>query len=465
MASYQNYIFRAILLAIIYFLAGKVSFASAQANSIITIVIFTSEGFALAAALIYGRSVLPGIFFGQLFLALSGGIDTLPALLISLTNTAEASIAIILFKKFKLQLSLKSLRDLLGLFLLIALVLQPFSATVGNLILLGFGITQAEEFMVDFFSWWLGNTMGQFLITPFLLYLWAEYKKINILESLLIATLFFFVTYFIIIIVQTHYLALLFSTTLTLVILLSTQRGMFYTSLSIIVITLVSLHSAHLEIGLFSTNDEINNIISLNFYILSHILLGLIIGTLFHEKKRAIEELRHTANYDLLTGLANRNLLRELLHRVRSMYNRYKHKSAICFIDIDGFKLVNDTLGHNAGDIVLKNVAKRISNNIREEDSLVRLGGDEFVLILMNHTSNKNLEKKLETILNSIREVIVIEDKNVNVSLSIGVSIYPDNSNSTRDVMQQADKAMYIAKKIGKDTYVFFDSLQSNASL
>ena len=465
MLSYQNYFFKTILIAFIYFLAGKASFSIYQSASIITIVIFISEGFALAAVLIYGRSILLGIFLGQLFLALSVGMDTLPALLISLTNTIEAYIALILFKRYKLDLALSTLRDILGLLLLIVLVLQPFSAIVSNLILISFGSTQSQDYIVNIFSWWFGNSMGQFLITPFLLYVWTKYKKINILELILVTISSFSISYFLLIILQTEYFALLFSVTLTFVIILSTQRNLIYASLSIVVIALVAIYSTHLNIGLFSTNNIIKNIVSINFYILSHILLGLIIGTLFQEKEKALEELKNQVNYDFLTGLANRNLLTELLHRVVVMSHRYKQRSAICFIDVDGFKLVNDTLGHDAGDTVLKSIAVRISNLIREEDTLVRLGGDEFVLILMNHMSQKELKTKLKSILDSIREVIIIDEKEIRVSLSIGVSIYPDDSSSTESVMQQADKAMYIAKSRGKDGYVFFDSEKYNKTL
>ena len=167
------------------------------------------------------------------------------------------------------------------------------------------------------------------------------------------------------------------------------------------------------------------------------------------------------ALYDPLTGLPNRNLLNERMNHAIAMAHRFKIKSGICFIDIDGFKNVNDLFGHNAGDAVIKTVTQRINSFLGEEDSLIRLGGDEFLLIAMDMQTRKRLNEALDQISISIKAPIKIDENTVNVSLSIGVSICKDDSESTSLLIKQADTAMYQAKKRGKDQYIYHKDLST----
>jgi integral membrane sensor domain MASE1 len=164
------YYAQTLFIAAVYFALGKLSFLDASQNSIITIVIFTAEGFALASAILYGKKVWPGIFIGQFLLAVSMDMQILPAMGIAAVNSVEAVIAVVLFEKFKLNKSLTTKRDVVGLAMLILFVLQIFSALFGNIILLSSSIITGNQFLSSFFSWWFGNSMGQLLVTPFLLY-------------------------------------------------------------------------------------------------------------------------------------------------------------------------------------------------------------------------------------------------------------------------------------------------------
>lgn len=167
-----------LLLAISYFVFGHLSFLVHVDNVLVTPVLFASEGIALAFALRYGPGVWPGVFAGQLALALSRGLPLLPALGISAVNSIEAVLAVVLFRAFKLDANLRRARDLAGLLALVFLVLQPFSAAAGNAILWSSGlIADPSALAQSWTNWWIGNSMGQMLVTPLLLVLFSGMRN------------------------------------------------------------------------------------------------------------------------------------------------------------------------------------------------------------------------------------------------------------------------------------------------
>lgn len=164
---------QALVLAVLYFLFGHASFLVQVDDVLVTPVLFAPEGIALAMALRFGAAVWPGIFAGQLALALSLGLAPLPAVAISAVNSIEAVMAVFLFRSFRLDVTLPRARDLAGLLLLIFFVLQPFSATLGNAALWASGIVDRAELPSSWLNWWIGNSFGQMLVTPLLLALLA----------------------------------------------------------------------------------------------------------------------------------------------------------------------------------------------------------------------------------------------------------------------------------------------------
>ena len=175
-------------------------------------------------------------------------------------------------------------------------------------------------------------------------------------------------------------------------------------------------------------------------------------------RKKTQERLNKLANYDILTGLPNRALFLDRLSMAMKTSMRTNALIALLFIDLDGFKKVNDSYGHEAGDILLKEVAHRLTVTMRKSDTVSRLGGDEFTIILTNIKSIESLDVVLERIRQVIVKPIQIDDKEALVSPSIGVSVYPLNNNikDSFEFIRQADMAMYQAKKSGKNTYKYF---------
>jgi diguanylate cyclase (GGDEF)-like protein len=169
------------------------------------------------------------------------------------------------------------------------------------------------------------------------------------------------------------------------------------------------------------------------------------------------------AHFDQLTGLPNRTLLLDRLSQAISISSRSNHKISLLFIDLDGFKQVNDTFGHSIGDCLLKEVGKRLLGCIREGDTVARLGGDEFVVSLLE----SNLTRAImvtERILEKLRQPydFGLNEDITSISGSIGIAEYPDNAGNRDDLLDTADKAMYVAKKRGKNQFAVFDSTNSN---
>ncbi|MFL6709984.1 MAG: EAL domain-containing protein [Massilia sp.] len=183
------------------------------------------------------------------------------------------------------------------------------------------------------------------------------------------------------------------------------------------------------------------------------------------ERKRAEERIKHMAHHDALTGLPNRSLIGDRLDQAILHAQRKRRCVAVAFIDLDGFKLVNDGLGHNAGDELLKVVGARMQQCLRADDTLGRFGGDEFVVILSDLADNAlAVTPVLEKIRQAVREPVQVEGQQVQVSCSMGVVMYPRDGVDPTTLMMNADAAMYRAKELGSNNFQFYTS-EMNASV
>jgi diguanylate cyclase (GGDEF)-like protein/PAS domain S-box-containing protein len=183
------------------------------------------------------------------------------------------------------------------------------------------------------------------------------------------------------------------------------------------------------------------------------------------ERKLAEERIRHLAHHDELTGLPNRSLIRDRLDQAVLNAQRNGKHLALAFVDLDGFKLVNDGLGHNAGDELLKVVGRRMGACLRRNDTLGRLGGDEFVILLPDVPGEAlALTPVLEKIRQAVTEPVLIDDQAVQVSCSMGVVMYPRDGEDPKTLMMNADAAMYRAKDLGSNNFQFY-TREMNASV
>lgn len=174
------------------------------------------------------------------------------------------------------------------------------------------------------------------------------------------------------------------------------------------------------------------------------------------ERKLAEQKIAHLAHYDHLTDLPNRALFLNSLEHSILLAKRNNYKVAVLFLDLDGFKKVNDALGHEAGDQLLREVAKRLKEAIRASDTVARVGGDEFTFVLDGIESDENASLMANKIIAALSEPFDLKGQRCHVGGSVGISIFPDDSNDLEKLIKQADEAMYLAKQCGKNTYKFY---------
>lgn len=195
------------------------------------------------------------------------------------------------------------------------------------------------------------------------------------------------------------------------------------------------------------------------FTLLALSLAAIWIRTLYNTRKAlkiSESKIRHQSNIDSLTGLINRRYMYDILSdsTTKSPTNNC---FALLFLDLDEFKEVNDTLGHNVGDELLKSVAKRLRNCVRPEDIVGRLGGDEFVIILNNTHKQDDIEYIAKQACKSLSSEFMLQGHSINVSTSIGITLFPNDATTADDLLINADQAMYACKNSGSNGYCFFD--------
>lgn len=176
------------------------------------------------------------------------------------------------------------------------------------------------------------------------------------------------------------------------------------------------------------------------------------------ERKRYQEELERQANHDMLTGLPNRILLADRVEQGMARAARLGYYLVVVFIDLDNFKFINDSLGHNAGDELLKEIAGRLSHCVRTSDTVARLGGDEFVLLLNDHFRSSTIISQLRRVLAEIGRPVMLSGREFHVGASLGVAMYPADGEDPASLLKHADTAMYAAKNRGRNNFQFFTS-------
>ena len=178
--------------------------------------------------------------------------------------------------------------------------------------------------------------------------------------------------------------------------------------------------------------------------------------------KKSNEKIEFLAHHDPLTGLPNRLLLKARLNKSIEIAKKENKKLALIFIDIDNFKLINDTYGHSIGDNIINLVASRLQNSIRKDDTISRIGGDEFILVIEDIIELNHIKKIAQNILDNFNKPIKMQEYLFDVTLSMGISIYPHDGYNDEDLIKHADTAMYSAKNLGKNQFQFYKNEMTN---
>ena len=225
-----------------------------------------------------------------------------------------------------------------------------------------------------------------------------------------------------------------------------------------------------LELGNTQAGDDLHQLQNQTTLIatLTTLVLGLLLlivlrrmYSLMMARETALQQshdaLESVAYHDALTQLPNRRLLMEHLRHAVANSDRHGHRLAVCFLDLDGFKQVNDRYGHDAGDEVLCQVARRLQDGVRASESVARLGGDEFVILLTDFGDLARCEDILQRLLTDLSQPIQIGQHSVQVQASIGVALYPAPGAKSDALLERADQAMYRAKQAGKNCWRFYE--------
>jgi diguanylate cyclase (GGDEF)-like protein/PAS domain S-box-containing protein len=182
------------------------------------------------------------------------------------------------------------------------------------------------------------------------------------------------------------------------------------------------------------------------------------------DRRVAETRAQHLADHDPLTGLPNRRLLEDRLTQALAASHRNRKQTAVVFVDLDRFKNINDTLGHSVGDVVLKEVAERLMKQLRVVDTVCRMGGDEFVVILPEIKRASDAANVSAKILETMAQPFMVEDRELHITTSIGISVFPDDGRDAESLIRNADAAMYHAKGTGRANYQFFTEQMNQAA-
>ena len=560
--------FRLTVLSLGYFLAGQASFMVSVSHGIVTQVVFAAEGFGLGFVILYGYRMWPGIFVGQLALALNNGLALGPALGVSAVNSLEVILAAFLYKKFHLSPALDRLRDVIGLFLLVFIVFQPFSATMGVSLLCASGVIPWVNWGSSWGAWWFGNGLGQILVTPFFLSFMnlprnakIAWGKAALIGFLIVPTCWYFIH-----LIQGSSFALVFAVLTPVLVLAAVWGGMTAATLGNCMVAIIALVVTRLGRGPFVV-DEISQILELNIFLLGSAFTSQFIAVLFDERRRSKNALQRYVDIidkyvitsstdtngvitgsseafsrisgfskaellgkqhnivrhpdtppsfyqnmwdtlqrgeiwmgelknlsksgqvywvkgsiepnrgedgsitgytsirqditdkkrieelsvkDHLTQIYNRMKLDECLQLEISRADRYSRPLSIILIDIDHFKKVNDSFGHQIGDQVLVQVAKLLKKNVRDADIPGRWGGEEF-LVICPETELIGVQALAEKLRQAVQDFIFPEVGSKTISLGVAARA---NDESDFELVRRADEAMYKAKNQGRNQVV-----------
>ncbi|HXW76862.1 MAG TPA: EAL domain-containing protein [Candidatus Eremiobacteraceae bacterium] len=183
------------------------------------------------------------------------------------------------------------------------------------------------------------------------------------------------------------------------------------------------------------------------------------------QRKLAEEKLAHLAHHDALTGLPNRVLLLERLSQSMAFARRHETMTAVLYLDLDRFKIINDTLGHGVGDVVLKAVGERLSRAVRTSDTVARPGGDEFIIVLADVRDESDVRSVADKIVATFKDPFIVSDSEFFLSTSIGISLYPNDGDDVDSLIKHADAAMYQAKDKGRNNLQFYTAAIHEATL
>ena len=455
-----------VVLAAVYFAVAKLSLLLAIPPGYATAV-WPSSGIALAATILFGNRLWPGVWLGAALVNYTVNSSPVLALVMGTGNALEALAGAALIRRYTgVSRGFEHGRDVVK-FVAIAAVSCTIAATVAVLSMTAVGSVSWPEHVPNWWTWWQGDVTGIIIVTPLILSWrlrkaepWSRQKKLEAAGFgvlLLILTLLIFSE-------ATEFLSpfpLTFAI-LPLMIWAALRFSQQVVTTATAVVSAFAIHYTVNGVGPFTLWSLNESLLILLAFISTLVFTGLVLSALriergqaMDELKRAMIDLREQAITDPLTGVYNRRYLWEFLRREWVRAKRKDSSLAVIMIDLDHFKRINDTYGHQAGDFVLTAVAGLLRKHIRSSDIVCRYGGEEFALVLPE-ASPGSVKLRAEYIRAAIKRLdLRYRDVSLGgITVSIGVALFPDHAYDPDTLLRASDAALYEAKAAGRNRVV-----------
>ena len=468
------YLAQVTLVGVVYFAAAKFALSFALSPGYAT-AIWPPSGIALAALLLLGNRVWPGVWLGAALVNFTVNYSPVVPLTIATGNTLEALAGAILVRRYIVGLTCRfeQAPDVFK-FVAVAALSGVIAATIGVSSLVLSGSASWPEFLPNWLTWWQGDVAGIIIVTPLILS-WSIPQPVNwsqwrLIELSIFLLLLWGVTNLVFGPVPEWLPVSLTFLILPLIIWAAYRFTQREVTTAIAVVSALAIWNTLDGSGPFQSSSPNTSLLMLLAFISILVVTGLLLNAVEGERKRAIQDLQRelrgvqdAAITDPLTGLANRRYLWHFLPYELLRIERRQSSLAVIMIDLDHFKRVNDTHGHDAGDLVLTTVATVLRKHIRGSDIACRYGGEEFVLVLPD-ASLEGTRRRAEGIRAAIKRIeLFYHGKSLGkITASIGIAMFPEHATDPEALMLQVDRLMYHAKKSGRDRVVI--SLDPQAS-
>ncbi len=450
-------------ISLLYFILAKFGLIFTVVADNVTLT-WPPTGLALFCLFVFGGRFWPWIFIGAFLVNLTTGIGIAPSSMIAAGNTLEALLGMYLLRRVNFDSRLSKVRDVIALIILAAGISTMVSATIGALSLTIFNIVPADAFGKVWINWWMGDAMGDLVFAPVFFSWWTgdnlRLRRGRILEAVLLGVSLCGVAQLVFgghLTLWGEALPLSFMT-FPFLIWASLRFGIRGATSVVFVIGTVMLINITLDMGPFARENTTHSLLLLWMYTNFLAITSLVLAAAVTERSTVEEKLRHTAEHDYLTGLPNRIMLNDRINQSIEFANRYQSRFAILFMDVDRFKLINDSLGHTLGDKLLKKISECLQACVRKQDTVSRLGGDEFVVLVNELHRQQDIYPVLNKVLEAVRTPVFVDGKELHITTSIGVCFFPHDGKDTETLLKNADIAMYRAKEAGRDCFFFYSA-------
>jgi diguanylate cyclase (GGDEF)-like protein len=456
------------LTALAYALAGWISLKLSTYLAEVVAAVWLAAGVGAMASLRFGVAGVVGVLLGS-FAVYSQILKLEDAFRLALSAAAGAWIIGTLPRYLQ---PFSATLDYVSSVAKFALVAAPLgcaaSALAGVLSLHFFGDLPASMVLRGLWVWWLSNLLGVYLIAPLLLTA-SRWDLLPTSKGARLEALVLVLGMLLLTLLMMQYVTPLRPAEIVLFVLLpgvlwaALRFSVTGASLAIFLSALIVLWVGVVSFGGLTSMTMPRDVFALQISMMTMALGGLFVAAALTERRYSEMRLDMLANHDPLTGLPNRAYFQDFLGHALARAQREKFQISLLFIDLDRFKHINDSQGHEVGDQVLRVVANRLDEQLRADDFVARLGGDEFAVVMTHPPTSRAASRVARKLLMALAESFKIAQRRYAIGASIGISVYPDDGRDANTLLRQADLAMYQAKQRRSGVEYFSDELNTVA--